>query len=280
MFAYDFHLELRFNWGLESCWLRGAARVSVFMGSGIETLVIHLARAEGRRAQVEKLLQGTPYPARVLAAVDGAIVPVVERNTGISNRPLFAPSYPFPIGSGEYGCFQSHRKAWQTILDEGLEAALILEDDVELTPVFSDSLAFAVEQSKTYGYVQFQTRRVDKSSVVSRLGRSCLVQPQVTPLRTSAQVVSRSAAEKLLILSEVIDRPVDAFLQSHWHTGLHVTCIVPSGIEDRTQETGGSTISLKRSIWAKMKHELKREFLRGRYRIAVKRLSKSANSVH
>ena len=53
------------------------------MGSEIETLVIHLARAEGRRAQVEKLLQGTPYPARVLAAVDGAIVPVAERNTAI-----------------------------------------------------------------------------------------------------------------------------------------------------------------------------------------------------
>ena len=145
-----------------------------------------------------------------------------------------------------------------------------------MTPVFSESLAFAVEQAKTYGYVQFQTRRVNESTVVSRSDRSCLVQPAVTPLRTSAQVVSRLAAEKLLILSELIDRPVDAFLQSHWHTGLHVTCVVPSGIEDRTQETGGSTISPKRSIWAKMKREFKREFLRGRYRIAVNRLSKSA----
>ena len=255
------------------------ARVSGYMGSGIETLVIHLARAEGRRAQVEKLLQGTPYPARVLAAVDGAQVPNAERNGAISSKPLFSPSYPFPIGPGEYGCFQSHRKAWQTILDEGLEAALILEDDVELTPVFPESLAFAVEQAKTYGYVQFQTRRIDESTVVSRSDRSCLVQPAVTPLRTSAQVVSRLAAEKLLILSELIDRPVDAFLQSHWHTGLHVTCVVPSGIEDRTQETGGSTISPKRSIWAKMKREFKREFLRGRYRIAVNRLSKSAKPV-
>ncbi|MCP4779019.1 MAG: glycosyltransferase family 25 protein, partial [Planctomycetaceae bacterium] len=81
--------------------------------------MIHLARAEGRRAQVEKLLHGTPYPARVLAAVDGAKVPIAERNSAISSKPLFAPSYPFPLGSGEYGCFQSHRKAWQTILDEG-----------------------------------------------------------------------------------------------------------------------------------------------------------------
>ena len=96
------------------------------MGSGIETFVIHLARAEGRRAQVEKLLKGTPYPARVLGAVDGAQVSDAVRNAAVSNDPLFAPAYPFPIGPGEFGCFQSHRKAWQMILDEGLDAALIL----------------------------------------------------------------------------------------------------------------------------------------------------------
>ncbi len=90
------------------------------MDSGIETFVIHLARAEGRRAQVEKLLKGTPYPARVLNAVDGALVPETERNASISEKPLFAPAYPFPLSSGEYGCFQSHRRAWQMILDEGL----------------------------------------------------------------------------------------------------------------------------------------------------------------
>ena len=244
------------------------------MGSGIETFVIHLARAEGRRAQVEKLLKGTPYPARVLDAVDGVQVPDAVRNAAVSNDPLFAPAYPFPIGPGEYGCFQSHRKAWQMILDEGLDAALILEDDVALTPVFADSVAIAAEHVSTFGYLQFQTRAVDDTSVVSRSGGSRIVQPRVTPLRTSAQLVSRTAAQSLLAMTKTIDRPVDAFLQSYWHTGLHVTCIVPSGVEDRTKETGGSTISTKRSIWDKMKRELKREFLRGRYRRAVHRLSK------
>lgn len=243
------------------------------MDSGIETFVIHLARAEGRRAQVEKLLKGTPYPARVLNAVDGALVPETERNASISEQPLFAPAYPFPLSAGEYGCFQSHRKAWQMILDEGLDAALILEDDVALTPVFSDSVTFAVEQVNSFGYVQFQTRRVANTAVVVRLGSVSIVRPRVTPLRTSAQVVSRTAAKNLLAMTEAIDRPVDAFLQSYWHTGLQLTCIVPSGIEDRTRQTGGSTISPKRNIWGKMKREFKREFLRFRYRSAVNRLS-------
>ena len=243
------------------------------MGSGIETLVIHLARAEGRRSQVDKLLVGTPYPARVLDAVDGEQIPSAERNATIASRPLFSPPYPFPLGSGEYGCFQSHRKAWQLILDEGMDAALILEDDVALTPLFADSVAFAIEHVDAYGYVQLQTRMVSRTAVISQVGGLCLVQPRVTPLRTSVQVVSRWAAKKLLSMTETIDRPVDSFLQSHWHTGLHITCVLPSGVEDRTQETGGSTISSKRPVWEKVKRELKRVFLRGRYRRSVNRLS-------
>lgn len=245
------------------------------MVSKIETLVIHLARVEGRRSQVERLLVGTPYPARIVDAVDGTLVPEAERDATTSVKPLFPPAYPFPIGPGEYGCFQSHRKAWKMILDEGLDAALILEDDVALTPVFAETVAFAAEEVRAYGYVQFQTRRVDASEVVARSGKSFIVQPRVTPLRTSAQIVSRAAAETLLFKTQMIDRPVDAFLQSHWHTGLHVTSIVPAGVEDRTKETGGSTISSKRSIWKKVNREFKREFLRGRYRRAVNRLSNS-----
>jgi GR25 family glycosyltransferase involved in LPS biosynthesis len=239
------------------------------MGNGIKTFVIHLGRAKGRRARVDKLLKGTPYSARILDAVDGALIPEAERNAVISVEPLFQPAYPFAIGPGEYGCFQSHRVAWQAILDEDLDAALILEDDVALTPTFADAVALAQEHVGTFGYIQFQVRSVDESAVVSQFGGARIVQPRVTPLRTSAQLVSCTAARSLLAMTETIDRPVDTFLQSHWRTGLHLTCVVPSGVEDRTQETGGSTISSQRSIWDKVK----REYLRGRYRRAVKRLS-------
>ncbi len=239
------------------------------MGSRIEVFVIHLARAEGRREQVEKLLVETPFQARILDAVDGSKVPVEQRAADISETPLFEPSYPFALNAGEYGCFQSHRVAWQTIVNEGLDGALILEDDVELTGDFAAAVALAVEQISTFGYLQFQVRAMDESNGVVQSKEAAIVQPRVTPLRTSAQLVSRRAAQSLLEMTAQIDRPVDTFLQSHWHTGLHVACVVPSSVEDRTQETGGSTISSRKSIWSK----IKREFLRNRYRRAVKQLS-------
>lgn len=239
------------------------------MGGGIETFVIHLARATSRRAQVDHLMDSTPYPSQILNAMDGALVPESQRVADISETQLFAPRYPFALGPGEYGCFQSHRVAWKMIVDKGLDAALILEDDVALTDGFEAALKLASDHLEMFGYIQFQVRSVNESRVVAQVGGVSIVQPRVTPLRTSAQLVSRTAAQSLLDMTTQIDRPVDTFLQSHWHTGLHLTCVVPSGVEDRTAETGGSTISSKRSIWAKAK----REVLRNVYRRGVKRLS-------
>ena len=239
------------------------------MGSGIETFVIHLARATGRRAQVDRLMKSTPYPSQILSAVDGARLPEAQRADNISETQLFAPRYPFALGAGEYGCFQSHRVAWQKIVDKGLDAALILEDDVALTDGFDAALTLASDHVEAFGYIQFQVRNVDESFVVARSSGLSLVQPRVTPLRTSAQLVGRGAAQLLLKMTVRIDRPVDTFLQGHWHTKMPLACVVPSGVEDRTAQTGGSTISSKQSIWEKVR----RDFQRRAYRRAVKRLS-------
>lgn len=239
------------------------------MGGRIETFVIHLARATGRRAQVDKLLSGTPYPSRILPAVDGSNVSAKDRSKFVAEAPMFLPHYPFSLNAGEYGCFQSHRSVWQAVIDEDLDAGLILEDDVALQPGFEAALALAVQHIGALGYIQFQVRPVEGGEIVAQGADVRLIKPRVTPLRTSAQLVSQDAARVLLEKSKQFDRPVDTFLQCHWHTGLRLACVVPSGVTDRTAETGGSTISSKKSLWEKAK----REVLRSRYRRAVKRLS-------
>ena len=168
------------------------------MAARIETLVIHLARATGRRAQVDALLAGTPFPARVLDAVDGSAVPEEARAAAVSETALFAPKYPFALGQGEYGCFMSHRAAWAAIVDEGLDAALILEDDVALVDGFGAAVDLAAQHVERLGYVQFQVRAVDGGTPVAEGEGAAIVRPKVTPLRTSAQMVSRGAAERLL----------------------------------------------------------------------------------
>lgn len=239
------------------------------MAARIEALIIHLARATARRGQVDALLAGTPFPARVIAAVDGREMSAAQKAAVVSEQPLFTPKYPFALSDGEVGCFLSHRAAWQAIVDGGLDAGLILEDDLALVTGFDVAVACAAQNVDDLGYVQFQVREIPVDKVVVQGDNVRIIQPTVTPLRTSAQMVSRAAAQKLLELTAQIDRPVDTFLQSHWHTGLHLCCVVPSGVEDRTAQTGGSTISTGKPFGEKITREWKRAW----YRRAVKKRS-------
>ena len=95
-----------------------------------DCLIIHLERSLERKPQVRKLQKDLPYRTKVVEAVDGS-----KRDNDFSKiyiPRLLRPRYPFSLRSAEVACFQSHRKCWQEILDRGLEAALIIEDDVDI----------------------------------------------------------------------------------------------------------------------------------------------------
>jgi len=158
-------------------------------------------------------------------------------------------------------------------LESNADAALVLEDDVELDEGFQAALDLAQRNLDQIGYIQLQTRdyvgrEIDKQDSYA------LIRPQITPLRTSGQLVSRAAAELLLNASAPFDRPVDTFLQMHWHTGLHLGVVSPACLTDRTAETGGSTIGASKPLLEK----LQREWKRVRYRLKVKHHSKSRSS--
>ena len=219
-----------------------------------ETFIIHLERASARRPHVEIIMQESPYPARIWPACDGAAMDSAVRDHLISGPALFQPAYPFSLSMGEVGCFESHRSVWRHMVDNDVKVALILEDDVAINPAeFRAALAMAESHIAELGYIQLQVRAVKPPfSVVEQSGPVAIILPQVIPLRTSAQLVSLDAARSLLSASEQIDRPVDGFLQLFWETGVRPHCVVPSGVSDLTQESGGSTVSRKRSLWQKL----------------------------
>ncbi|MDA8747611.1 glycosyltransferase family 25 protein [Litoreibacter sp.] len=235
----------------------------------MKTFVIHLERATARRAQVDHILKLTP-DAEILPACDGAALSGDARSD-IYSRNRFKPNYPFALSVGEIGCFESHKSAWKCIVEQNLDWGLIIEDDVQVDSLnFNAALELAQLHVNDRGYTQFQVRNIKGACrEVVRKGGFALVRPDLVPLRTSAQLVSRAAAEKLLALSDKIDRPVDAFLQMRWLTGVDITCVIPSGVSDRTAETGGSTLSKKRSIWDELKVSMPRLV----YRRQIKRLS-------
>lgn len=234
-----------------------------------QTLIIHLPRAIGRQDQVAHLSKATPYKTEVLDAVEGATLSDAERAEVYSGTMIHSPKYPFKLNSGEIGCFLSHRAAWQKIVDDGLSAALILEDDLQIDhEVFASSLKLAEAHVGNHGYIQFQVRPIKGAfRVLVKSGDRKLVAPMVTPLRTSAQLVSAKSAAHLLQITADFDRPIDTFLQMHWITGIPLVCVLPSGVSDRTAQTGGSTISNKVPLRQKLRREVKRALYRRAVRI-------------
>ena len=236
----------------------------------LKSYIIHLERAGSRKANVAKLLDFLPN-AEVVPAVDGSALRPEEKMEFYPGKVLFSPKYPFPLSNGEIGCFGSHRKVWEMIVEAGLPYALVVEDDVEVdSDTFSRTLEMAKKSIGSDGYVQFQVRDVNGQTHLVAKGDGQLLRPTHVPLRTSSQLVSLGAARNLLEKTEAIDRPVDTFVQMYWETGVDVFCAVPSGVTDLTEESGGSTISRKRNAFQKLSAEVKR----GLYRHKIRSLSK------
>jgi glycosyl transferase family 25 len=242
----------------------------------IEAFIIHLARATARRPQVERLLEACPVPARVLDAVDGRAMSEAEIDAVYSRKSMHAPHYPFEMTVGEIGCFLSHRKAWQAIVDSGLDAGLVIEDDVGIdADVFANALAFAREHVAVHGIVQFQVRQIAKpGSFIASTDAVALARPVIIPLRASCTLYSRSAAMQLLAQTKRFDRPIDGHVQLHWVTRLRPLIAIPSGVRDRGADIGGTTIQARNVPLLK---RLRRELLRPLYRARISALSRRHN---
>ncbi len=235
--------------------------------------VLHLLRAEKRRVNAHVLRDSCGPKAEIWPAVDGAAMSSGDLSSTVGG-PLFGPTYPFPLKSGEIGCFLSHRQIWAEIVRRGAPAALIIEDDAGLDPInFGPALDMAMDHIETLGYIQFQTRAPKGSkALVGTRGTATLIVPEIGGLRTTAQLVSGWAAAHLLSLSETIDRPVDTFVQSHWHTGLRPAVLYPSGISEIAHTLDGSTIQAqKKTLWFKLSREVSRAFYRRGVAILARR---------
>ncbi len=241
-----------------------------------QAFVLHLPRARGRQENARRLAAGCGLPAEIWPAVDGgALAPEdIASETGVC---LFEPPYPFALRAGEIGCFLSHRQIWAEIIRRDLDVALVLEDDISLDPAaFPHALTLALRHVETFGYVQLQSRPVQGAArLIDTEGTAKLVLPVIPPLRTSAQLVSRDGARRLLATAQRFDRPVDTHVQSHWHTGLRPAVIHPSGVATISDQLDGSTIqtgtkTLRERIW--------REGARLVYRRRAARLARQSSA--
>ena len=232
--------------------------------SATKAFVIHLERATGRRGSVEALKSALPIASEILPAVDGRLLSAEEINAAYV-RARYPPRYPFGLTLSEIGAFLSHRAAWRRIVDDGLDHAVVFEDDAAIEPArFAALLDFLAAERPRWSYVLMPAAGLEPAGApLSRRGDATLIRPHSPPLRAIGQVVSREAAKKLLAVTAPFDRPIDTFLQMTWITGVALLVALPTPIRDVSHETGGTTVQRKRmGLLARLHHEAMRPIYR------------------
>lgn len=225
-----------------------------------KAFIIHLERATARRQQALRLSQSLPIAAELLPAVDGRAL-AAEECDAVAVRHLLEPRYPFALGKAEIGCFLSHRRAWQAIVDGGHDVGLVAEDDVEAAaPDFAEVVAATVAAIKPDEFVRLPMHeRGERGDVIRISGPMQFVEPRLPGLNMQMQIIGHEAARRLLAASARFDRPVDSFVQLQWVHGARVLTTRPVVIREIGDLLGGSVIQNKKmGFFEKMSHEVQR----------------------
>ena len=231
--------------------------------SGPKAFILHLERASSRAATVQSLRASLSIESEVLAGVDGARLTPREVEQAYARR-RFRPTYPFPLTRTEVGVFLSHRAAWRRILDDALDFAFIFEDDAEIDPSqFAALVEFVTLERQAWDYVLLPATPIRSGTPVASRGGLTLLRPDAPPLRAIAQIVTFTAAKRLLDRTLPFDRPVDTMLQMTWLTGQPLLVAAPSPVRDVSRETGGSTVQRKSmGLVDRLHHEAMRPIYR------------------
>jgi glycosyl transferase family 25 len=165
-------------------------------------LVINLARRDDRLAAMDGQLGALRLPYERVEAIDG--------------RNLLAVNSADPgLTRGEIACHRSHRLAWQRLMDSGEERALILEDDVILSPRLPAFLKRPEAWPEDADLVRLETRGEEVHLSVRTVRSPSGV--GLRELRTgqngaAAYIIGRTAAMHLLSSDDSGTLPVDFHL--------------------------------------------------------------------
>lgn len=192
---------------------------------------LHSARDATRREAARRLVASCGLEGELWPAVELGALSSNELSATVATG-LFAPVYPFTLTTPEIARFLSHRQVWAETVRQNLEYGLILEEGAALDPaIFSRALDLAQAEIDDLGYIRFQTQpHRAPARLIDTNGSCALSLPLVSAARSPVQMIGREAAVHLLRLTETFDRPVDYFIQSHWHTRLRPAGIYPSGV--------------------------------------------------
>lgn len=186
----------------------------------VSRFLINLDRSPDRLAQFDAQAKKLGFDYERCSGVDG-----------YQSVPDWLRDEFDPVGAlttGEIGCYASHLSVCRIVRDRGLDAAIVLEDDVELDPDFKElALAAICGAPDGWDIIHFSTKfkRPAYSIFALRRGRH-LVRYSRLPANSAAYAISSPGASKLL-KAGLRKLPFDMEFRYSWLRGLEVYGVYP-----------------------------------------------------
>lgn len=193
--------------------------------------VINLARSLDRRAHITAELSKTGLDYEIITAVDGRDL---DLHDPAVVHPSLLTSTPFPAGMA--GGSSSHVKAYKKILADGLDIALVLEDDAVLPADIESLIDIAAAQMTSGAEVVLLSYDNHEPSLMSREGSIDLPSARVLALpinlyqlkSAGAYIITREACERIIKCAVPARGGADIWWYFYREGALdRVRCVVP-----------------------------------------------------
>lgn len=236
--------------------------------------VINLDSSTDRWDAMNKRLSSLNIKADRISAVDGR--KKTDREIEEILYPMdYGKRYLFPrlLSKAEIGCFLSHRKCWQMLVESDEDWALIMEDDLIISDraaYYMNDLSWLPENIKI---CQLSTHKHNwslwvKKETIKLLNNDEIILPLDKAHGTQCYVISKEVAIAALKYSEKLLAPVDDYLFSPYFeiNNLYGTYRVQPAVVTQFEE--GSVIGERKNESLKapffVRHGIKRFLIRNK----------------
>lgn len=189
-------------------------------------LVINLAERADRRAAAAATLTACGAPYSFIEACDGRLIPTPPAYDRARRLRLAGKE----LTQGEIGCYLSHLRAMAQMLAEGLDWAVIAEDDLVAAPDLAEVIAAlaAIRHRLEIVKLECSENRPRGFRSIGPLteGRTLARMANVTH-GAAGYFITRPAAERFIRHSRSFFRPLDVALARSWETGIDVLAVQP-----------------------------------------------------
>jgi glycosyl transferase, family 25 len=231
--------------------------------------VITLSQAVERRAQFAAAAKDAAVAWDFFSAYTEVSLPLKY------DRRLAVQQFGRPLSSGEIGCYTSHYKAWESLVNSNDDQIIVLEDDVLVDWPIVNRLAeckFSGLKIDILRLLATHTFPFDISIHRFISPHSQLLRNRGLFLGTQGYLLTRRGAEALLSTGTVIASPVDWVMSRYWEYNVPNYCLFPFPIIERyTQSTIGSstreasyqatTVDRAARLYWRIKNRIIREYM-------------------